>query len=304
MKPSDIMIQIGRPVAYYTGFARLWGPAAGVFFSQLFYWTGKQIDKDGWIYKTQEEIEDEIGLSADSQQTARNRLKAAGVLEERYNRIEHRLYYRVVLDKLNELFDGGAIGEPPIRESENPRLDNRRTSDSLNRNLTENTAENTETPGTKKAPVPGTPINDKQIVVRVFDPDEENKPIRKKAKCKKTTDAKLFPWAEEISILCCMPLGSGADGELFRAAKLLVNGKYPPRQPSDLRPIFAKGGKFFAEWPSRVLHPMDIPKNWPRLSGAVKPPEARPSHESQMTQVDGTVAANVREAKRKSREEA
>jgi len=268
MKPSDIMLDLGRPVAYYSGFAKLWGPAAGVFFSQLFYWHGKAKDKDQWIYKTQEEIEDETGLSSDSQQTARNRLKAAGVLEEKYNRIEHKLYYRVMVNKLNDIFEG---------LSENPRLGNRTSSASLI-GTTQITAENTRTPGIEKAPIPGTPQDDIRKVVGAYDPDEENKPVRKKAKCKKSADPKLFPWAKEISILCCMPLGNGSDGELFRAAKTLMHGEFPPRCPSDLRPIFAKNGKFFAEWPSRVLHPMDIPKHWPRLSGAVKPPEAAPDH--------------------------
>ena len=166
MKPSDIMLNIGRPVAYYAGFAKRWGPAAGAFFSQMFYWTDKQKDKDGWIYKTQEDIEEETGLSQDSQLTARNRLKAAGVMEEKYNRIEHKLYYRVMIDKLNEIFEG---------QSENPRLGKPTSSDPL-KGTTETTTENT-----KLLTVPEAGTDDAKHAIGNFDPDElEAKPKKEK----------------------------------------------------------------------------------------------------------------------------
>lgn len=86
------------------------GPAAGMFIRQLVFWEGKQVDPDGWIYKSRAEFEDEVGLSRRQQENARKVLKAAGALEE-----EDRLaaphfnykvmHYRVNLEKLLEILD-------------------------------------------------------------------------------------------------------------------------------------------------------------------------------------------------------
>jgi hypothetical protein len=39
------------------------GPAAGIFARQLFFWDGKGETPGGWIYKTQKEWTEETGLS-------------------------------------------------------------------------------------------------------------------------------------------------------------------------------------------------------------------------------------------------
>jgi hypothetical protein len=188
MKPSDILLDIGKPVAYYSGFAKKWGPSATVFFSQMFYWHGKGEDKDHWIYKTQEEIEDETGLSADSQQTARNKLKAAGVLEEKHSRTEHRIYYRVCIDKLNEAF-----GEPPITQSVNPRESNRRNPDSL-KGTTENTTENTIVVNKIKERKPRAkdPIHDSLVLVTKYPAGSFNGAVT--AKLRKANPDKSQEW--------------------------------------------------------------------------------------------------------------
>jgi hypothetical protein len=266
MKPSDILLDLGHPVAYYSGFAQRWGPAAGVFFSQMFYWTGKQRDADGWIYRTQEEIEEDTGLSPDSQQTARKKLLAVGVLEEKRSRIEHKISYRINTDKLNEIFEG---------QSENLRLGNRSIPVSL-KGTTETTTETTEIPvlGTE----PKTIIKPSNASpVKCYDPDEPEITKRdNNIKKKDNRDPRLYTFAAEIASLCSLALGNGADGELFRAAKLLCAGVGAPNAPKELLPFFGKGGTLYREWPWNAgerLKPMDIVKHWPRLSGAIKPPE-------------------------------
>jgi hypothetical protein len=79
---------------------RKFGPAAGTFLRQLVYWTGKEHDPEGWIYKTQSEMEDETGLSRTQQEKARKILRKAGVLEEVKKGIPCRLHYRVDLEAL------------------------------------------------------------------------------------------------------------------------------------------------------------------------------------------------------------
>jgi hypothetical protein len=106
MRLSDFLTGVGRPVAYYPGLRRITGSTnATIFICQLVYWTGKESSGDGWIYKTSDEIEEETGLSYKEQTTAREKLIAAGLLEERYARLEHRIHFKVNLDALNSLWD-------------------------------------------------------------------------------------------------------------------------------------------------------------------------------------------------------
>jgi len=79
--------------------------AASVFLCQLIYWKGKETNKDGWIYKTQKDIEDETGLSREEQESARRTLYHMGVLEERDDRPEHKKYYRINLNVINDIWD-------------------------------------------------------------------------------------------------------------------------------------------------------------------------------------------------------
>lgn len=93
-----------RPIAYYPAFARLaGGVTAGVFLSQLFYWTGKGKSAGGWIWKSQQDWEDETCLSRREQETARRKLRALGVIEERRAGVPATLHYRIVIDRLYEL---------------------------------------------------------------------------------------------------------------------------------------------------------------------------------------------------------
>lgn len=103
MKPSEMLKNTGRVIAYRPNLARLFGGViAEVFFEQIFYWQDKT-DSDLGVYKTQEELEVETGLSRKEQETARKLLREKGVLIETYKRLEHRLYYKIDCDKLDEL---------------------------------------------------------------------------------------------------------------------------------------------------------------------------------------------------------
>ena len=140
MKMSDFLTDVGRPVAYYPGLRKITGSTtATIFFCQFFYWTGKEKSGDGWIYKTSAEIEEETGLSYNEQKTAREKLKSAKLLKEKYQRLDHMMYFKINLDKLNELW-----GNPPseIPECDKVTLGNDDIQHSLISN-TETTTENT-----------------------------------------------------------------------------------------------------------------------------------------------------------------
>jgi hypothetical protein len=91
----------------YLGFqnrcVRKFGPAAGIFVRQLVYWTGRQYYPEGWIYKTQSEMEQETGLSRWHQEKARDILKSQGVLEEKPRGLPRRLWYWVDLEALLDI---------------------------------------------------------------------------------------------------------------------------------------------------------------------------------------------------------
>ena len=63
-----------RPIAYNPIVAKAFGSVKlGILWSQIYYWTDKTKDPDGWIYKTQNEVFDETGLSRREQETAQDR---------------------------------------------------------------------------------------------------------------------------------------------------------------------------------------------------------------------------------------
>lgn len=101
---KDLLIRNQFGVVDYLDFqnrcvARV-GPAAGIFIRQLLFWTGKQHDPEGWIYKTQSEMQKETGLSRKQQEKARKILCKHGVLKENKRGVPCRLWYWVDLEAL------------------------------------------------------------------------------------------------------------------------------------------------------------------------------------------------------------
>ncbi|MCP4540616.1 MAG: hypothetical protein GY832_26055 [Chloroflexi bacterium] len=95
-----------RPVAYHPDVARIVGGVkAAVFLCQLLYWTGREARTDGFIWKTQAEMEQETALTRHEQDGARKRLRGLGIIEEKRAGIPAKLHYRVDTDKLLESID-------------------------------------------------------------------------------------------------------------------------------------------------------------------------------------------------------
>ena len=101
-----IMKALNGPIAYYKPFAHVVGDVcAGVFLSQMFYWHDKGHDPDGWVYKTQKEIEDETGMTRYNQETARRKLVALGILEETRKGLPATMHFRLDLGRLFALME-------------------------------------------------------------------------------------------------------------------------------------------------------------------------------------------------------
>ena len=126
MKPSELLRIIGKPIAYYPQLAKpLGGVNASLLFGQFFYWKDKGSSELG-VYRTADEIEVETGLSRDEQRTARRKLRERGVLIETEKRIEHRIYYKLDLDRFDEIISQSGSGDFPIADSDipNPEVGN------------------------------------------------------------------------------------------------------------------------------------------------------------------------------------
>lgn len=108
-----------RPIAYHPIVAKAFGSVnLGILWSQLFYWSDKTRDADGWIYKTQKDLYDETALSRREQDTARKIGKELGVLEEKLAGNPATLHFRVNLDMAIETVEKflEKSDEPPKKE--------------------------------------------------------------------------------------------------------------------------------------------------------------------------------------------
>ena len=174
MRPSDLLLDFGRPVAYYPGLVKVMGsPHAVIFFSQIFYWQDKAHAEEG-VHKTREAIQSETGLTFEQQATARKQLVSRGILIETHKRLEHKMYFRVDCNRLDEIINENknisrsgesrfreqgkayfgkqanpspGTRETPRRESVNPVFDPTEITSEI-------TSENTNTEASANAPAP------------------------------------------------------------------------------------------------------------------------------------------------------
>lgn len=91
------------PIAYQPGLSLAFRSiSVGVFLSQLLYWQGKGKNKEGWIYKTIEEMKAETGLTRSQQDTAIRKCKEAGVLECKRKGIPAKRYFKLNILELEK----------------------------------------------------------------------------------------------------------------------------------------------------------------------------------------------------------
>jgi len=94
LTPKDIR-GLGRAVAFFPELKKLTkSTVATILLCQLFYWNDKK-SPDGWIYKTALDWEAETGLTTQEQRTARSILKELGILEEKFDNLDHRMFYKM-----------------------------------------------------------------------------------------------------------------------------------------------------------------------------------------------------------------
>ena len=109
-------------------------PLAAVF-KQLFFWSDKGLDSDGWVYKTAKELAEECCLSKDQVDRSMSKLSKLGVIEfklkkangapTRHYRVNHGLFIKLALqgaeymDLAESLNGNSGIAKSDLAESLN-----------------------------------------------------------------------------------------------------------------------------------------------------------------------------------------
>lgn len=108
MKTIEILKRgvLDRPIAFHRIFGLIaGGTTEGVFLSQLYYWSQRTTLPDGWFYKTFDEWHEETLMTRREVETARKRLVAMGILQEKKEGLPCKLYYRLCHEKLAEAIE-------------------------------------------------------------------------------------------------------------------------------------------------------------------------------------------------------
>ena len=103
---------VKRPVLYIGGLGQLFGLQAGLLLSQLLFWHGQGMRKDGFVFKTAEEMREELGMSRTSQETAIRVLKRYGVLDYKLAQVPAKRHFKLDIVRLHELL-------PSLKETNN-----------------------------------------------------------------------------------------------------------------------------------------------------------------------------------------
>lgn len=105
MKLSEYLERVGKPVAYFPAMACALGGDVNtaVYLCQFVFWEGKERDHRG-VYKTKAEVTKETGLSEKRQDRCRENLERLGVITCTLDRLNHKMFYKLHKDKLNELW--------------------------------------------------------------------------------------------------------------------------------------------------------------------------------------------------------
>lgn len=238
LKSSSLL---DRPIAFHPALARLFGSInAAIYWQQLHYWSDKGGRKDGFIYKTKEEIEEETTLTRDQQDTVRKQLEKEGYLETKLIKANGAptLHYKV-----------------NIRLVENPLMEKRKTHDSEKRKTRYSITENTQ------RVTPSEPSSQKYEIVKETD-DTETKAFSTRKVTNKEVMGVLKDFEEILEVDIT---GWGVNTTQRRAiGNLLSRGKIDPRGLIKSALMYVRDNRDdeYMKW---IFSPDDLDKNWNHL---------------------------------------
>ncbi len=130
MKVNQVLPRLVNAIPFYPELVPVCGSVnATLLFIQMLYWTGKQRDPHGWIFKRAKPVKredrdeadnpayqslaEEVGMTYREERTARGLLRERGLVEQRYDRLGHKLFIRVNFAGLRRRAD--ELGFGPVR---------------------------------------------------------------------------------------------------------------------------------------------------------------------------------------------
>jgi hypothetical protein len=96
-----------RVVGYSPDLARIVGGATiGLFLSQLLFLSDKGANPEGWVYKSEQEMGKETGLTKREQQTARRKLLGLGIIAIMRGGWKNTYHFKVIWERLYQVIAG------------------------------------------------------------------------------------------------------------------------------------------------------------------------------------------------------
>jgi hypothetical protein len=96
-----------RVVGYSPDLARIVGGATiGLFLNQLLFLSDKGANPEGWVYKSEQEMGKETGLTKREQQTARRKLLSLGVIAIIRGGWKNTYHFKVIWERLYQVIAG------------------------------------------------------------------------------------------------------------------------------------------------------------------------------------------------------
>jgi hypothetical protein len=110
-----------RTVGYSPDLARAVGGATiGLFLSQLLFLSDKGHDPNGWVYKSEQEMGRETGLSKREQQTARRKLFSLGVIAIERRGFKFTYHFKIIWERLYQVIEQFQRGQNVATEETEP----------------------------------------------------------------------------------------------------------------------------------------------------------------------------------------
>jgi hypothetical protein len=111
-------------VGYSPDLARIVGGATiGLFLSQLLFLSDKGANPEGWIYKSEQEMGKETGLTKREQQTARRKLLSLGVIAIMRGGWKNTYHFKVLWERLYQVITGSqqtqTVSTPSSQRAQN-----------------------------------------------------------------------------------------------------------------------------------------------------------------------------------------
>ncbi|WP_229652173.1 hypothetical protein [Vibrio parahaemolyticus] len=153
---------LDRPIAFHRSFVKMGiGITGALMLSQSIYWS-RRTNASGWFYKTQEEWQDETGMTRRELDTARKKLRQLGILEEKKQGVPCRVFYRINEPNLIAQMEQTGLAECAKLERTNApssAVPISQTKTETTQRLPETTTEKVN----KKSPITGSLVPEEQI---------------------------------------------------------------------------------------------------------------------------------------------